>query len=303
MEFELTEDQVKDLALSEEQLAKVVDLGKTTVATIAKSLDDKYKEEANKNAEGILTGAAKLVEQKTGIARNQGEKLADYLERTGQSYFTEKETQLEKLKKEYEEKIEGVKDGAKLKLELEKYQKRVAELEPINTEYTELKTKFDTIDSEYSTLKINTAFDKAMPKIPEGVNEFEKKARLDAARNEILTNFDLKFDDKGVPYAVNKSNEFDKKPLSEVLAANESIKAMIDAAKKDDNKGGFGGTPKGDNVKIDGVPFEVTDKMTSEERTNAIREYLEKQGVSKISVDYAKRFAELNSKILAGLKK
>ena len=298
MEFELNEDQVKDLGLNEEQVTKIKSIGSESIANIQKTLDEKYKSEANTHAEGILTGAAKLVEEKTGIERNKGEKLADYFNRTGTSFLEEKQKGLETLKAEYEEKIKGVKDGSKLKEELETYQKKVAELEPL----AEFKDKYEEVNGKYSTLKIETAFSKALPKIPDTVNQFEKKARLNDVRKEILSKFDIELDENGEPMAFDKENKFNRKPLSELLSDNESIKAMIDSADDKGGAKGFGGKQKGDPLKIDGVPFEVTKEMTSSDRAKAIREYLTKKGVSTISPEYSKQFSELNTKILKGLQ-
>lgn len=299
MEFELSEENVKELGLNEEQVGKLKTIGSETVANIQKSLDEKYKHEANTHAEGILSGAAKLVEEKTGIKRNQGEKIGNYLERTGTSFFEDKQKEIDSLKSDYEKKIEGVKDGSKLKDELETYQKRLAELEPL----AGFKEKYDEVNTKYSSLKIETAFSKALPKIPETINQFEKKARLDEVRNEILSKFEIEFNEKNEPVAVDKENKFSQKPLSELLLSNESIKAMVESS--DDGGGnpkGFGGKPKGENLKIDGVPFEVTKEMTSNERSKAIKEYLEKKGVHHLSSNYSKQFMDLNAKILKGLQ-
>jgi hypothetical protein len=298
MEFELNEDQVKDLGLNEEQVTKIKSIGSESIANIQKTLDEKYKNEANTHAEGILSGAAKLVQEKTGIERNKGEKLADYFNRTGTSFLEEKQKSLDTLKAEYEEKIKGVKDGSKLKDELETYQKKVAELEPLK----EFKEKYEEVNGKYSTLKIETAFSKALPKIPESINQFEKKARLYEVRKEILSKFDIEFDENNEPIAFDKENKFNRKPLSELLSDNESIKAMIDSTDEKEGVKGFGGKPKGDPLKIEGVPFEVTKEMTSSDRAKAIRDYLTKKGISTISPEYSKQFSELNTKILKGLQ-
>ena len=299
-DFQLTSEQIQEIGLSEEQAAKILEVGKETFSSYQKSIDDKIKLEGNQYAEGILSGAAKLVEDKTGISREQGEKLADYLQRTSSTHLETRQKEIDALKADYQKKIEGVKDGAELQKQLEAYQKKVAELEPLK----DIATKFDEVNTKYSALKINTAFSKAMPKIPEGVNEFEKKARLDEVTKEILSKFDIDFDDKGEAIARDKENAFSIKPLKDLLSTNESIKAMIESAGGDGaNKKGFGGNPPANGKKIDGVPFEVNDKMTSEDRSKAINEHLDKEGVQKLSSERAKRFAELNKKILEGLRK
>ena len=297
--FELNEEVAKELELNEEQVSKINEFGKNVITDYQKEVDNSLKEKGNTYAEGILSGAVKPTEEATGIQREKGEKIADFFKRAGETYLPQKlsqrEKEIESLKNDYEEKIKGVKDGSKLKEELDSFKQKVAELEPLS----EFKDKFEEVNSKYISLRDNTAFDKSMPKIPESINEYEKKAKISNVKKEILANFDIQYDDDGVPFAVDKENDFKKQKLSDLLQSNETIKSMIDSA--DDGKNskgkGFDGKPH-KTYKIDGVPFEVPKDADVNERSRLIADHLTKKGVSKSSDEWKDSFSLLNAKIL-----
>jgi hypothetical protein len=298
MEFEIKEDLAKEIGLNDDQIQRIKTYGKDYIADLHKSWDDKVKQEGNQYAEGILSGAAKLVEEKTGVNRKQGEKLADFFSRTGETYLTTKQQELDQLKSSYEEKIKGVKDGDKLAAELESYQKKVAELEPLQ----EYKSKYDELLGQHLTLKETTAFTSIKPRFPEGINEYEAEAKWNQFVSSVKEKYTIEMVD-GKALAVDKENKYKQKDLSELVKENQELTDLLskDGNKGNDGKAGFQAKPN-PTTKIDGVPFEVPVKADSTTRANLIREYLVKQGVSTISDDYAKRFKELNDKILNGAK-
>lgn len=304
MAFELNQEVAKELELSEEQVTRINEFGKNIITDYQKSVDDELKESGNKYAEGILQGAVSPTEEATGLKREKGEKIADYFKRTGESYLTsklsEREKEIDALKNDYEEKIKGVKDGSKLKEELDEFKKKVAELEPLK----EFKEKYEDVSNKFTTMKTENAFNNSLPKIPENVNQYEKKAKLNEVKTEILNKFDIEFDDDGVAFAVDKDNNFKKHKLSDLLETNETIKSMIDSADSgaDGKKKGFDGKPH-TTEKIEGVPFDVPKNAGVNERSKLIAEHLTKKGISKSSDEWTLNFKDLNAKILKAQSK
>jgi hypothetical protein len=107
------------------------------------------------------------------------------------------------------------------------------------------------------------------------------------------------FDEDGNAWAVDKDNEFKKAKISDLAKQNETISELI-KGREQRGTGIKGGASK---VKIEGVPFEVPENATPEQRQTAIREYLATQNISQINPDYSKKFSELNAKILGLGKK
>jgi hypothetical protein len=296
MSFKINQELSKELELSEEQVQKINTFGADQVANLQKSWDDELKENGNKYAEGILSGAAEKVQKETGIEREKGEKLADYFSRSGQSFLSNKQTELDKLKNDYEEKIKGVKDGSKLKEELDTYKAKVAELE----ESAGFKEKFENLNQEHLSLKKQMAYTSIRPNFPESANKYEVQAKWDNFVKSIEEKYNIE-NVEGEWKAIDKENQYKTKPLSDLVKESEEIQSLLEA-KKDEGGKGFPGKAVSEK-KIDGLPFAVPTNATSSELSKLINEYLDKQGVSKTSNDRAKRFAELHKKAKEGLSK
>lgn len=296
MSFKINEEISKELELNEDQVEKLNAYGSDTVADLQKSWDDKLKEDGNKYAEGILSGAADKVQKETGIERQQGEKLADYFARSGQSFLSDKQKALDDMKGEYEEKIKGVKDGSKLKEELDTYKSKVAELE----ESAGYKDKFESLNQEHLSLKKQMAYSSIRPNFPETANKYEVDAKWNEFVKGIEENFKIE-NVEGTWKAIDKENEYKQKDLAELVKENEAIQSLLEAEESGKTKG-FNGKPASVK-KIEGLPFEVPTGATSAELSKLINEHLDKQGISKTDGARAKRFAELHKTAKEGLAK
>lgn len=290
MEF-INEDKQTELGLTPEQISGLTPLYESHLAEVKKGWDGV----ANKNAEGIINGAIDPIVKATGINRNEGEKAADFLTRVGTSYLSEKQSELDKIKSDYEEKIKGVKGSETLASEYEAMKVKHDEVLQKYADYDELKekaVKADEYGQQLSTLKLEVAFGEVKPNFPESVNKYEAAAKWNELKNSILDKNTIEIVD-GVPMAVDKENPHKVTKLQDLVEKDEEINALA----KGRQQGGTG-AKQVDKETIDGVPFEVPVNATSEDRTKLIKEYLTKKGISPISDEYSKQFSELNIKIL-----
>ena len=95
--MKFSEDQITEIGLSEEQVGKVEGLTETNEADLKKDWDGK----ANTDAEAIIQGAADRVETLTGIKREEGIKIADYLGLASENYLKGQKATLERKTPEF----------------------------------------------------------------------------------------------------------------------------------------------------------------------------------------------------------
>jgi hypothetical protein len=296
MEFE--EKFIEENQLTKEQIDAVSSVVDTHVADLQKTWDGK----ANENAEAIIGGAGKKVIELTGIQREQGEKWADYLERSNGLYFEGTKNALKTKEEELEKKLKGSGGDELIKKELEDTKELLKGLKQKEAEYDELvkgeyKDKYEGSLTKLTAMERKVAFRDNLPPMPETINKYEWNAKIKEFQSAILEKNNLVFDENDTAYLVDKENEFKKVKLEDAIKQDQTIQDLI---KGRDNKG-MGSKPK--NIQIDGVPFDLPENATPQDRTKAIREYLlNTEKISQTDSKYSARFAELNRKIL-GLEK
>lgn len=297
MELKFNEDFVKDNNLTEDQISAVTGfVANEYLPNIKKEWDGK----ANENAEGILSGAAKYVMEKSGtnLEREKGEKYGDYLQRISDSVLSSKlsakEKELADKSAELAEKLKNFKGGEEYRAQLEKLEnekdallKQVAELEPLKG----LDVKYKEATESLSGLKLNVAFNNIKPNFPDSVNKYEASAKWEAFKKNTLEKYDIELVDND-PIAIDKDNRHKQIKLSELLSKDGDINELLQGRQQKGN-----GSRPLDLVDVEGVPFKVPENSTGEERSKLIREYLASKGVSVTSPEYSKKFSELNLKI------
>ena len=97
MEF-ITEEISKELNLTPEQIQGLEPVYNNHLATLKQTWDNTAKEKAD----NTINGAIHKIVEETKIAKNDGEKLSEYLLRV-------KNTSVNSLKNEYEEKLKNFK--------------------------------------------------------------------------------------------------------------------------------------------------------------------------------------------------
>jgi hypothetical protein len=290
--MEFTKEFIEANGLAENQIQAIT---KEIETSIIPTLKKEFEGVANKNAEGILSGASKSASQKFGveIEREQGEKWAEYLERISDSALSNKTQKLIEKEKELEDKLKNFKGSDELKEKYEKQLKdnddllkKVAELEPLKGMDALLKEK----DQELTGLKRTVAFNSVKPSFPDTVNKYE----ADAKWGEFVKGFDEKFNLElidGQAYGVDKENHHKKVKLSDIISADTNINELL----KGRQQKGTGANPMG-MKNVDGLPFEIPMNASSEDLTKVVREHLLAKLGSITHKDYSKEFSDLYKK-------
>lgn len=295
MEF-ITDEVKTSLGLTDEQITGLTPLYTDHFANKQKEWDNK----ANENAEGILNGAVSKIVEVTKVTRNQGEKVADYIVRANETHLSTLKTELETAKSEYAQKLKDFKGDDATKEELQKAKDELDKAKQTLANFDEIKAKADKYEETsqaLSGLKLQVAFQGVKPNFPDTVNAYEAKAKWEDFVKGVQEKYTIELVD-GEAVCKDKENEYKTVKLSDLVSKDEELSKLSQGRQQT----GAGGKQV-DKVKIDGVPFEVPKDASTEERSTAIKEYLLKEGVSITSPDYAKKFAELNAKILEGSKK
>jgi len=293
--MELTKEQITEIGLSEEQAGKL----KTVTTNYEAELKQTWDGLANSNAEKIIQGAADKVETITGIKREPAQKLADYLTSASENYFKGQKSALQQKELELEKKIKEGGGDATLKAQLEKVSGELDLLKQKEAKFSDwekndYKGKLAETEQKMTAMELKVAFASVKPAFPDTVNQYEAKARWKEFQDSILKTHNIKLNDEGEPIAIDKTNEYKIVKLSDLVLNDKAISELT----KGRQVVGLGSKEK-QNIKVEGVPFEIPDKATSEERNKAIKEYL--TGTLQLAVtsqEYAKKFAEYNSKLL-----
>jgi hypothetical protein len=293
--MEFTEEFIKQNDLKPEQIEAVTGyLQNELVPNIKKEYEEEYKGMANKNAEGILTGASKYAASKFGVEveREQGEKYGDYLARITEIAFEKSKKDLESKQKEIDEKLANFKGGEEYKQQLEQLKsekdellKKVAELEPLQG----IDEKYQQATEQLTGMKKEVAYNSVKPNFPESVNKFEAEHYWKEWKQMVENNYEIELVD-GKPIAVDKENHHKQIPLDKLLEQNEDISSLL----KGRQQRGNGAKPA---EFVDGLPFNVPKGASSQEQSQAVKEYLLKELGSIDHPDYSKKFIGLLTKV------
>ncbi len=295
--MELSKEFIEENKLSDDQVTAITDFGKGQVAELQKQWDTK----ANDNAQKILDGVVSSTHEKTGfkLERNQGEKHADYLVRYSTSFLESKKSEVDSLKADYEQKLKDFKGGDALQSELDAARSKLDEAMKKYADYDDLKekaAKAEEYGKELSGLKLEVAFNGVRPNFPDTVNPYEAKAKWEDFKKSVLEKNKIELVD-GEPMVVDKENQYKTSKLSDLVTKDETLQALL----KGREQKGPGGEPV-DLEEIEGVPFKVPKDADAVTRSKLIKEQLAKDGIGGTHPDYAKKFGELNKKILEAKK-
>lgn len=293
------EEFVKAQNLTEDQVTAITGEVNNFVADEKKTIEDIWKAKSTQDADAIITGATKKVEELTGIKREHGQKAADYLTLASEKYLEGSKASLERKQIELEDKIKNTSGSEALKAELEETKTSLDKLKQRDAiladwETNDYKGKYEKLSKDMSAQNIDLAFNSVKPSFPDTVNSYESTGRWKEFINNTLEKYDIVRDNEGESYAVDKENIHKRLKLKDLVEKDENITKL----KTGRTQTGLGGNPK-DKVKIEGVPFEVAKEATPAERQAAVRDYLlTVEKLPQTSTQYAKRFAELNKTIL-----
>lgn len=294
MDF-ITAEVKTSLGLTDEQIKGLTPVYQEHFATKQKEWDTK----ANENAEGILDGAISKIVETTKVPRNQGEKVADYIERAGNTHLVNLKTDLENAKLEYDKKLKDFKGDDATKAELDAAKAELDKAKQTLANFDEIKAKadkYEPLETEYKNMKLQIAFQSVKPNFPETVNPYEAKAKWEEFINGVQGKYTIELVE-GEAICKDKENEYKTIKLSELVSKDEELSKLAQGRAQ----GGTGGKQV-EKVKVEGVPFEIAKGATSEERSKAIQGHLLKEGIAKTSPEYAKKFKEIHDLILKGGK-
>jgi hypothetical protein len=262
--------------------------------------EQEWSAKANENAERIISGAILDIEKKTGIKRENGQKVADYILSAGSLHVSgrenslkEKELSLEKKLKEVPNSELVLKELNETKSQLDVLKQKAAKFQEY--EETDYKQLYSDLKLENEKVLIENAFNSVKPQIPNTVNQFEADYRWNEFKLKVNKTFDIKQVD-GEYVAVDKQNEYRIVKLKDLVSKDENILKLVDGKK-------INGTGSVEQSKtIDGVPFMIPSNADKAQITGLIREYIN----TKLKIEftdpiYSKKFSELYSKVANGL--
>lgn len=299
MEF-LDEAVITELGLTPQQVEGMKPKYESHLAGLKQGWDTK----ANTDAENIIAGAitSTAAKFKIDLPREAGEKNADYLARLNEKVVETQQANVTALENDYKQKLKDFDGGKGQKEELEKLKGDLDAAQLKLADYDDLKAKADkveTLETDYKSLKDKVFFQNEKPAFPDTANKFEVEARWGEFMKNFHEKWNIEFGDNGESIAVAKDNPHLKKKLSELVSADENLTALMEGRKQTGT--GAHGTSK----KIDGLDFELElpENPTSEDISKAINGYLDKQNIPKTSKERTKKFMEINTKVMASLKK
>lgn len=298
-----TDEFIKDNGFTSEQITAVTGVVTGVYNTNVTALKEEFGGVANKQAEGIIQGAIDKTQKDTGhtLARLDGEKNAEYLERFNLSYLSTQKTDLEKSRLDYETKMKDFKGDETVLKELGEFKEANAILKGKESEWDKIinsgvQKNYDDLLIKNATLNESVAFGSVKPSFDKDSNEFEVAAKWGAfiaatkEKNEIVMY-------EGVAYAVSKENDLIKTKLEDLVKGNEELTPLIVGRQQK----GIDGKPI-EHKDVDGVKFKVPTEATDDEIAALVQGQLTKDGVSDISPEYSKKFQEMYNKAKAGQK-
>ena len=294
MALELTEDFIKDNSLTSVQVTAIESNSNTYTDNLVADTKKEYDGKANTDAEAILNGAADKITAITGINREQGQKMGDFIGAAWEGFSSAKTGELDKAKLDYETKLKDFKGDDATREALDKSRLEYDDLLKKTADYDTLKEtadKFNPLQEQYSGMKLEVAFGGVKPKFPDTVNEYEASAKWKEFTANVLKNNDIEIVD-GEAVAVDKENKHKIVKLKDLVAKDESMAALL----KGREQGGTGAT-EAEKVSIEGVPFEVPANADGNTIQKLITEHLTGKGLSFTSTEFSSQFNVLYTKI------
>lgn len=296
MDF-ITEEVKTSLGLTDDQINGLKPVHETYIAEQKKGWDNK----ANTDAENIIAGAIKSTQTKYNVdlPRTEGEKNADYLARLNDKVVESQKSSIEALEAEWKQKIKEFEGGDATKKELQEAKDKLDAAQIKLAEYDDLKAKadkYDPLETEYKTLKEKVFFQNEKPNFPETVNKYEAEAKWNAFVSRFNEKWEKTFDDNNKSIAVSKENPHLKKPLSELIETDEELKGLLTGRQQPGPNAKVG-------HKVGDLDISLPENPTSEDKSKAINEHLDKLGIKTTDRERPKKFAEILKKVEEALKK
>jgi hypothetical protein len=290
--MELSEEFAKEQNLSQEQVTAINGLNANSIADLKKEWDGK----ANKDAEGILSGAAKRIAEVTGYERKDGQKIADYVTEAWDNHSKTKYAELDELKNSYETKIKETGGSEALTKEYEALKDKVENhYMKIEADYENLKPieeQYNALRESNNKMKIETSFSNVKPKFSDDVDEYRSKYMWEEFKSEVLNKYTIEMVE-GEPIAVDKENPHKQVKLKELVSNNEALIGLTKGRQQE----GLGSKSVSTH-QVEGVPFPIPKEATGTEIQSLIEKHLASVNLSPIDnrEEYSRQFEELYTK-------
>lgn len=293
--MELTEQFIKDNNLTEDQVKNVSDFGKNHTDGLVADAKKEYEGKANADTESILDGVIKYSQKQNNFTldRNQGEKHGDYLNRYSDAFFASQKTQLEKVKGEYQAKLDNFKGDEDTKQALTDALQKIDDIQKNTADFDKYKEdagKYGKLVESNTKLKLEVSFGQVKPTFPDTVNEFEAKAKWDEFKNNILKDNEIEIVE-GEAIVISKENRHKQTKLKDLVDQDETLTKLLEGRQQ-----GGTGAEQTKKTTIEGVPFEVPEDVRTnpKSRTEAIAKYLVDKGIIQSSTEWRDEFEKFN---------
>ena len=293
--MEITKEIIEEQKFTEDQVKVINEFGKTHTDNLVAETKKEYDGKATADADAILDGAAETITKLTGVSRDKGQKIGDFIGSAWDSFSKTKTEELDKTKSEYEKKIEDFKGDDETKEALIKSKETNDTLLKKFADYDTLKEtadKFKPLEEKFSGMKLEVAFGNVKPNFPDTVNAYEADAKWNEFKANVLKENTIELVE-GEAIIVNKENPHKTDKLKELVEKDEILKKLLEGRQQN----GTGATET-KKIKIEGLPFEVPEKADGKQRQEAIQKYLLTKEIGTTHPDYASKFSELNLIIL-----
>jgi len=284
--IEFTPEFIEQNALTPEQVTAISGYVAPKVAEITTTFSGKANEDAQRIIDSAIDGTKKAFG--VDLAREKGEKHADYLLRLNTHVLTENKANVTKLEQEYQQKLKDFQGDDATKAELQAAKDKLTEAQQKLANYDELSEKaasYENLTAENQTLTKLVTFGTVKPVFPDTVNAYEADAKWKAAVSKIEAEWDVKLVE-GVPTAIKKDNPFQTDKLENLIKKDEELSKLLEGRQQD----GTGATEK---KQYEGVPFPVPVGASLTDLTTLVRQQVISEGIPLMDKRYPSRFKEL----------
>lgn len=293
--MEISKEVIEAQKFTEDQVTAINAFGKTHTDDLIAVTKKEYDTKAFDGAEAIFIGAADKIEETTGLKREKGQKMAEYIGSAWNHHSTTKTSEIEKIKGDYEKKIADFKGDDETKDALIKAKSDLDDLLKKTADYDTLKEtaeKYTPLNEKFSGMKLEVAFGNVKPSFHKDVNSYEADAKWNEFKAGVLKDNTIELVD-GEAIAVDKENVHKTTKLKDLVEKDEALKKLIEGRQQ-----GGTGAKETTLINIEGLPFEVPENADGKQRQKAIQDYLLTKDIGTTHPQYAEEFGKYNAIII-----